>query len=90
MRVTECANGVIIIVIGVSHDRTYCTNIIIWLSLRCCHLFEGSFILHGSHQFLAYSVVNLHELGYTAVKTYCLSFSQLSLVVFRRNAFLVT
>ena len=60
------------------------------LSLRSCHLLHGSFILHGGHQFLAYSIVNLHELCHASVKTDGLSFGQLSLVVLWRYALLVT
>ena len=60
------------------------------LSLRSCHLFHGPFILHGAHQFLSYSVVNLHELCHASVEADGLSLSQLRLVVLGRYALLVT
>ena len=60
------------------------------LSLRCSHLFHGSFVLHGGHQFLSYSVMNLHELCHTPVEADGLSFGQFSLVVLWRYALLVT
>ena len=75
--------------VGIS-DNIEIMSWFIWLSLRSCHLFHGSFILHGGHQFLSYSVVNLHELCHASVEADGLSFGQLTFVVLWGYALLVT